>query len=717
MIIILILSALETFTLGIYLVSIGSQETNAMFANLSLSRLVISAGVFLVGLFFLICAILTMRNHRKGKDFFEPFLVSRKKLLLAFSLSVLLIIGMIFLLTRPPEFGGDLRMVIKRLEPVFAWVMLLSTQFAFFTVIWFCAYFIVNGEKSIVETRKELLQLSVVFFAVLIIKWFVVSSASYGPGVGDEMVYYDIADSMNRGFYSIAQSYRYPPLYPFTFLPALVFSEYTFALFKIINTVVSTMIVFPIYFISRSYLDHKKSLIITIIACLNSFHLVFPRRMLSENLYYPLILWAMYLVLKKPVKKTTGLVWDILTGIVLGLLYLTRYITFAALPMFLAAWWVKPFDENDKLFKPSSRKIFRFSLIFLCVILVFGTWIFCAAQEDVPVRTAMGFFVAAETTPKQVTFINLLKWLAFYTSYAVIMFSPFLPLLLESLFSVNYSKWRDEYGRWIFQILAVLAGFMAAATRHSWRVSYNSEMPKIMMGRYLLFLAVPSLILAFFTLDIIQKGRSERNVKRDICLLAVSLGLVLLAYFTIVQPKFIHVADYFVRIETSADAYYVGVLGILFFVFIPLLYGAYYFFFSHQERRPMLWKVIYVLLVVFFISGWPGYYDQLLEKQTNSWLSSKMAELASAAIPDELNNEELTVFLPESFDDKARVEIYNGLRVRSFDNTKFFEYTDTNVSAMPTTYGLVITELGETDSGDDYLEFNDKRFQLEMISE
>ena len=47
MTIIFILSALETFALGVYLVSIKSQEANTVFMNLSFSRLVISAAVFL----------------------------------------------------------------------------------------------------------------------------------------------------------------------------------------------------------------------------------------------------------------------------------------------------------------------------------------------------------------------------------------------------------------------------------------------------------------------------------------------------------------------------------------------------------------------------------------------------------------------------------------------------------------------------------------------
>ena len=164
---------------------------------------------------------------------------------MVFVLSVLLLGSMLFLLTRPPEFSGDYRMVIERLKPVFAWIWLLSAQAAFFIMVWFCAYFIVNQKKSIQATRKELLPVFGLFIIAVIIKWLFVSSAAYGPGVGDEMKYYDMADSLSHGFFSIAQTHVAPSLYPFTILPALSFSEYTFLLIKLINAIVSTRDCFP----------------------------------------------------------------------------------------------------------------------------------------------------------------------------------------------------------------------------------------------------------------------------------------------------------------------------------------------------------------------------------------------------------------------------------------------------------------------------------------
>ena len=478
-------------------------------------------------------------------------------------------------------------------------------------------------------------------------------------------------------------------------------------------------IVFPTYFISRSFLDKKKSLVIVIIACLNPFHLVFPRRILSENLYYLVFMWAMYLVWKKPFNKKAGLLWDIFTGIVLGLLYLTRYISLAVIPMFLIAWWLKPFDKDDSLFKPESTKLVRFLLIILCIVLVFGPWIIRALQEGVPIKSVLGFVITANTNPEQLTITNLLKWLLLYLSYIVIMAAPFLPLLLYSISAIDFEKWRTEYSRWILQTAIITAGFLVAAVRHSWRATYNAESPKILMGRYVLFMAVPFLIQFFFALDLYKHEKSSRNIKRDIYLLVISIGLVLLAYFILIKPEIIKVEDYFVRIETSADAYYIVILGKIFFVFIILLYSMYLLFFANREKKSQLFGIISIVMAGFFIAGWPEYSTLLKANQTNSWLSGQVAKLVREYNPDELEKEEITLFIPKSFENKEKIEIYNGLRVRGFDNTQFLEFTESNVAAMPTNYGAVIQELTEMDMTanpvDGSLEFNNRLFLIDVI--
>lgn len=66
---------------------------------------------------------------------------------------------------------------------------------------------------------------------------------------------------------------------------------------KLLNIICSSMIVIATWMIARQLLDYKQSIICTIIAVLLPFHYVFPRFIMSENLFYPLFLFAIFAVL------------------------------------------------------------------------------------------------------------------------------------------------------------------------------------------------------------------------------------------------------------------------------------------------------------------------------------------------------------------------------------------------------------------------------------
>ncbi|MDK2982131.1 MAG: hypothetical protein PWQ55_2478 [Chloroflexota bacterium] len=691
MVLFFIIASLETLVLGIYFISVGSQEGGAIVANLSLSRMIVSLVIILIAAIFIFLAVMALRGRNKNEGFPNSLLKNQKKLFFLFCSSILLIVCMLFLIVQPSTFGGNYKQIITHLEPIFAWLLLLSEQTAAFILIWFCGYFVMNKSTSITDTKKELSVLFSIFFIALIAKWLFVSTDAFGPGVGDEMKYFDMADSLRRGFFSIAQTHVAPPLYPIAFIPALAFGKYTFEIIKLVNAIISTSIIFPIYFISRTFLNSKQSLIPVIISCFNPFHLVFPRRILSENIYFPMFLWTMYFVLKKPFAKTAGLIWDILTGVLLGMLYLTRYISLVIIPMFLIAWWIKPFGEADNFLRPSLKKIFRLLIIGITILLIFSPWVILAIKEHVPVKSALGFVITANTNPQQLTIGNLLKWLLLYISYIVIMASPYIPILIRSITFIDFSNWRNDYGRFIFQVLIVMVGFLAAASRHSWRAIYNSESPTIIMGRYVSFLSVPFLILFCVTFFLYKS--SKKNLKIDTGILFFSAILVIFAYFVIVQPIIINVEPYFARIETSADAFYVSILGNLFFVLICFLYCFYLLISVRTKNQKLIVKAIFITLFLFYSVGWIKYANLLRANQTNSWLSAEIAKLSSTSIYDDDSSDEgLSLYLPESFGNKERIEIYNGLRVRGLDNTKFYKFQNNHVTNMPTEYGITINE-------------------------
>ncbi len=713
------LSTLESLAVCWYFASQGSAEKSQLFFNLSPSRLLISALLLAAALAFLVMGILAMRRNAKGKAWQSQVLGNRKALLTLFCANVPIIGLMYFLLTRPPSFGGDLKMVFQQMEPIFVWVLLLCAQACFFLAVWACAYFInINKEeKSIEATKKELLPLFGIFFAALLLKWLIVSASIYGPGVGDEMVYYDIAESFHRGFFSFAQSHRYPPIYPLILMPALIFGRHTYTLIKLINAVLSTSIVFPVYFLSRGLLDSKKSLLVVLIACVIPYHLVFPRRILSENPYFPFFLWEMLLILKKPVGKKTTLVWDIFSGIGLGLLYLTRYISLAIIPMFLITWWVKPFNTNERLFRLRWNKIRRALLIFTLAAVVFSPWIISALREGQPIKTALGFFITANADPAQTTFTYLLIWIVLYCSYIILMVAPILPALIKALTYIDLKTWRDsELSRLIFQSVIVLAGLLAASVRHSWRVAYNEILPTNMMGRYMLYPFIPFLIAAFAALDYQHQNGKSRKGRTDLWIVLASVVISFAAYYILIEGKLIRVGSYFLRLESSVEGYYVKVLGGAFLALIGILYVIYYAYFINRS----LYRYIPIALVIFFTCGWFNYYQALKANQTYSWLSRQISIQAWEHIPEDELSKGISLFVPAELDDKPRVEIYNGLRVRGIDNTKISDISENVKSAMTTNSGYILKDVSEQQTPGSaaagLYRFNGQVFSLEPVS-
>jgi hypothetical protein len=716
-----IFSALETIAVALYLALIGSQGERQVFLNLSLSRLLSFAALVVIALAFLVLAIVAIIRHAKGKGLFSGLLSSQRKLLMLFSGSTLLMGLMFFLLTRPPSFGGDLRLVIRQSEPLFSWLLFLAAQTCLFVALWVSAHFIINkGAKSIAETKKELLPVLGLFILALLAKWFIVSAASFAPtGTGDEMTYYDMVDSLNRGFFSIAQTYHYPPLYPLALVPALAFGRYTFLVIKLINAVITTGILFPTYFICRNYLDEKKSLLVALVACLLPYNLIFPRRIVSENLYFPIFLWSMFMVLVKPAGKKTALVWDIFTGVVLGMLYLTRYISFVIIPMYLVAWWLKPFEENDRLLRPSLAKVLRFLLVAAIACAVFSPWVVGALLEKVPVKLVLGFVITSNTTPAQLTITNLLTWVALYTSYMLIMAAPVLPLLFKSLTFVNKDNWRGDFGRLVFQTVILLAAFMMASVRHSWRAYYNSAYPAAIMGRYVLYMSMLFLIVGFVTLDFHQRENRSRALKANLWPLLLSLALVSLAFLITVQEKIIKVGPIFLRPEGSVDAYYVRILGYAFFAFIGALYLLYGLYFT-GAKMTLAARFIPLVMLVYFMFGWGDYYHLLIQTQTFPWLSSQIEKQAHALLTDEQLADGISLFVPAGLNNQREAELYDGLRVRALDNTKIFTDTEKNLAKMPTPAGFIVRIYTPADAPQDpglhLYRFNDTVFTLELVT-
>lgn len=694
-----VLCSLETFLLTAYLILVGSTPEQSLIFNLSFSRLVTTLVVFTVGIVFSFYAFRSISKNNSFQKGLERFLKHEKLLWIVIAVCVLITAFVMFLLTRQLNAFGDFKLVYQRLEAVLVWIMVLCVQTAFFIAVWYSTFFIRRDEQADYNAQmKELLPIFGLFTLFVVIKLMFVTSTSYGPlGRGDEMTYFDMSDSLYRGFFSVAQSHHYPPLYPLAIVPTLVFKGWTFEGIKLLNAILSSSIVFPVYFVSRNFVDRKKSLIAAFLACLIPYHLVFPKRILSENLFFPLFLWTMFIVYSQPRNRKFSLHWDVLTGVMITALYLTRYITLAIIPFFLLAWWVKPDNENRKLLKPGWKKIGHLVVLLGSMLLTYSPWIIQGLHEKVPLKLILGFTITSRTTPEQLTLGNLLIWVVLYACYYLLVAAPVLHLLILSLWTIDYQGWRIGFERWIFQVLAIMGGFYVAVTRHSWRAYYNAVIPSAIMGRYLIVFSVIYFTIAIVVISKWEKQKmSSRRLMIPLTVL-VAFTLVVFAYLTLVRGAIIPTDGGLLKSIGSVDAFFTEVLGVYFFVLLLLVYGSTtLFIWSGKPKHSLIALVL--ALVMYYATGVPAYNQNLIEYQTYPWLAAQIARLVEPPDPKSGEADQISVFLPEDRDPKNEAEIYNGLRVRGIDNTYIAVYSMEQVAEMTTRKGFIIQKVAKTSS-------------------
>ena len=715
-----VIHALETFILAIYMAAVGSEPDTSVVFGLSVSRLLIVIILFLIAGIFVYLAVKSWPLKSRIRMFFKAGMQNEKTVRIIFLAGIGIVALMLFILTRQIGQFGDFKLIYQRFEPVIVWFGVLGAQNAFLAAIWYCTYYVKSqSQPDYQESLAEMSLLAGVYLVFVMVKLVLVTSTSYGPlGRGDEMTYFDMMDSFYRGFFSVAQSHHYPPLYPLSLLPALVFKGYAFEGIKLLNVLYSSSIIFPIYFIARSFLGRKYSLIAALLTCLIPYHLVFPRRIMSENLFFPMFIWTVLVTFAVPRARRQRLPWDLLNGAMIAILYLTRYISLVAIPCFLAAWWVKPFEGEKSILKPGERKVKHFLWMILVLAIVFSPWLIAGIREDVPVKQVLGFVIASKTDPAQLTAYNLLVWVVLYACYYVLVSAPVLNLLLVTFTQIDFKRWREGLGRLVFQVLVLMGGFYVAVIRHSWRAYYNSVLPSKIMGRYLIVFSVLYIVIAMIVLKKFDRGRIKSPVKMVFWTCALPFLLVIFAYFVLIKGAVFATDGDLLNLMGSVDGFLTEILGPYFFVLLALIYGALTFFLI-RDRRKFFMSVLVGGVLVYYLAGMPAYFKDLIIYQTYPWLSKQIAELLPVPDLKDPEAEKISVFMPEGYDSKEQAEIYNGLRVRGIDNTEILAYSEENLERMPTDKGFVIWEIedpADLPVGQRLYIFNGECFTIEEIS-
>ena len=121
---------------------------------------------------------------------------------------------------------------------------------------------------------------------------------------------------------------QYPPLYPLLLSPLTVIVDVNarYMLGLVVNAILSSLLIFPVFEIARMYLDERKAFIVSAITVFAPLSLTYSFVWMSENLYFLLFAYSVLWILRKERVKA---------GIGVGLTALTKVIGLALIPFMI----------------------------------------------------------------------------------------------------------------------------------------------------------------------------------------------------------------------------------------------------------------------------------------------------------------------------------------------------------------------------------------------
>jgi hypothetical protein len=259
-------------------------------------------------------------------------------------------------------------------------------------------------------------------------------------------------------------------------------------------------------------------------------HLLFPSHPASENLYYPVFFWTLYLVTASAQKVKDQTLINILTGIFIGLCYLTRYQTFPLIPAFFLVWWFKPDAHNTGKgeWLTNTQKLIQLFVVISSFAIIFSFWILPGLTQGVSFRDLLGFSVEGKDSLLKFdrSFSSFFFWSAATFGYVLLILSPMIPIFLSTLKRIKDASRELELRHWLMAIAIIGSVFYITVVRHAWLAGYNQEEPTRLVTRYLIYMAAP----AWLTGIALVRFLKRKDMTFFIISAIISTGLVIISY-------------------------------------------------------------------------------------------------------------------------------------------------------------------------------------------
>jgi len=349
----------------------------------------------------------------------------------------------------------------------------------------------------------------------------------------------------------------YQPLYPILISITTFFkTETAFILVKLLNSFLSTSIIFPMYLLSREFMNKKESFLISLLSVFIPESFVYSYSIMSENLFYPLFLFSIYFFYKSMKRRDKK--FQILSGVFVGLSILTRTLGFVLPTGMMLTLFIHSMIDRRKIF--DILKCYRRYWIFFSVILmIILPWFLTKNiySFDLSIQGITGNPKISKEVIKNITTLNFLYYMVVNTSFLIIcsgilffIFSIYMTFKIKGIKDFKILSWS------IFLVLILLCTFWSFTSR-----AIGSE--KKVMGRYMAPLIFPILIMGGIGAKAYEK---KKNDKILLGIVAVCSLVLISIPIDIRTGGFDTLSTIFLLIPKQAKA-----LGIISFTVLDLL--------------------------------------------------------------------------------------------------------------------------------------------------
>jgi len=361
----------------------------------------------------------------------------------------------------------------------------------------------------------------------------------------DELIYKENAQLLAAG--QPFATGQYPPLYSLLLAPAFLFGSSWYSIMLLINVLITSAIIFPVWLISRHLLPKPWHLAPVALSALLPFQAVFPRMLMSENLFLPLFLFAFYFALVRPRgARFSGL----MLGTACALAYLTRFLFLPAVPILFALWWLG--DRKKTGAADAGIAIGSFAAMLI-------PWLAYAGLSGIGIIYALGVdvFPAAGQNAAKRTGEMLATLMSAYASYLALAAAPFILFILLCAWMAFKGKVKISGTEQLFfgAVACLSVAYCSVSVLYSWNAPYNYPAPQYLLGRYAMQLTPLFIIAGMAALCKLWEARRSISAPALCGSTFIALALAYGAHGILCEGRLFHLKNYFANsVFNSVDA-------------------------------------------------------------------------------------------------------------------------------------------------------------------